>query len=63
MLEKNYYSYVFMCKELNIQIEAEGKIQAIEKFSHEYKYLFNQQWTVLEINRTIKIDGTEEKYL
>lgn len=62
-----YYSFMFSCINtygaVNIVIDAEDKIKAIEKFSQIYDHLFNSQWTIFQIDRKICHDGSEEKYL
>lgn len=67
MIRVEYYSFMFSCINtygvVNIVIDAEDKINAIEKFSQTYDHLFNSQWTIFQIDRKNCYDGNEEKYL
>lgn len=67
MIRAEYYSFMFSCINtygtVNIVIDAEDKIKAIEKFSQRYNHLFNAQWTIFQIDRKNCYDGDEEKYL
>lgn len=61
---KNYYKFVFICiNNVNIEVECNSKMEAIEKFSKEYESLFNSNWNVYQINRKISLDDSEQLYL
>lgn len=57
------YNYVFIFSNYTLTIEAESKIEAINKLQKEYARKFEEDFKVYRIDRVIKNDNTEISYL
>ena len=57
------YHYVFIFSNYTLTIEANSKIEAINKLQKEYSRKFEEDFKVYRIDRIIKSDDSELSYL
>lgn len=61
--EKKFESYMFSCSNgMNIVIEAESKLKAIELFEHGFRASFNGDWKVFRVDTRLDIKGYYTRY-